>query len=98
VKVFKLIERYDPNRQRELSEEQTESHGSAADHGDPISDRARRLCGQREGTPRTGEDGPRRKLEALPVATIPQRDANDALMRLRDGKVTGRLVLKTDVN
>jgi alcohol dehydrogenase, propanol-preferring len=38
------------------------------------------------------------KLEALPVATIPQRDANDALMRLRDGKVTGRLVLKTDVN
>jgi alcohol dehydrogenase, propanol-preferring len=38
------------------------------------------------------------KLEALPVATIPQRDANDALMRLRDGRVTGRLVLKTEVN
>ncbi len=38
------------------------------------------------------------KLEALPVATVPQRDANDALMRLRDGKVTGRLVLKYDVN
>jgi alcohol dehydrogenase, propanol-preferring len=38
------------------------------------------------------------KLEAPPVATIPQRDANDALMRLRDGKVTGRLVLKTDAN
>ncbi len=38
------------------------------------------------------------KLEALPVASVPQRDANDALMRLRDGKVTGRLVLKSDVN
>jgi propanol-preferring alcohol dehydrogenase len=38
------------------------------------------------------------KLEALPVNTVPQRDANDALMALRDGKVTGRLVLKTDVN
>ena len=38
------------------------------------------------------------KLEALPVATVPQRDANDALMRLKDGKVTGRLVLKSDVN
>ena len=38
------------------------------------------------------------KLEALPVATIPQRDANEALMRLKDGKVTGRLVLKSDVN
>ena len=37
-------------------------------------------------------------LEALPVATVPQRDANDALMRLRDGKVTGRLILKSDVN
>ena len=38
------------------------------------------------------------KLEALPVATIPQRDATEALIALRDGKVTGRLVLKTDVN
>src|ERR1700712_3043477 len=35
-------------------------------------------------------------LEALPVATIPQSQANDALMRLRDGKVTGRLVLKAE--
>ena len=33
-------------------------------------------------------------LQALPVATVPQEQANDALMRLRDGKVTGRLVLK----
>ena len=33
-------------------------------------------------------------LQALPVATVPQNQANDALMRLRDGKVTGRLVLK----
>jgi propanol-preferring alcohol dehydrogenase len=35
-------------------------------------------------------------LEALPVATVPQSQANDALMRLRDGKVTGRLVLKAE--
>ena len=35
-------------------------------------------------------------LEALPVATVPQSDANAALMRLRDGKVTGRLVLKAE--
>lgn len=35
-------------------------------------------------------------LEALPVATMPQSEANDALMRLRDGKVTGRLVLKAE--
>jgi len=36
------------------------------------------------------------QLAALPVATVPQRQANDALMRLRDGKVTGRLVLKAE--
>lgn len=35
-------------------------------------------------------------LPALPVATVPQSQANDALMRLRDGKVTGRLVLKAE--
>ena len=35
-------------------------------------------------------------LEALPVATIPQNRADEALMRLRDGKVTGRLVLKAE--
>jgi alcohol dehydrogenase/propanol-preferring alcohol dehydrogenase len=32
----------------------------------------------------------------LPVATVPQSQANDALMRLRDGKVTGRLVLRAE--
>ncbi len=36
------------------------------------------------------------ELEALPVATVPQSQAHDALMRLRDGKVTGRLVLKAE--
>ena len=36
------------------------------------------------------------QLEALPVATVPQNQANDALMRLKDGKVTGRLVLKAE--
>jgi alcohol dehydrogenase/propanol-preferring alcohol dehydrogenase len=33
-------------------------------------------------------------LQALPVTTVPQSEANDALMRLRDGKVTGRIVLR----
>ena len=35
-------------------------------------------------------------LEALPVAMVPQSHANEALMRLRDGHVTGRLVLRAD--
>jgi propanol-preferring alcohol dehydrogenase len=35
-------------------------------------------------------------LSALPVATVPQSQADEALMRLRDGKVTGRLVLKAE--
>lgn len=34
------------------------------------------------------------ELKPLPVSTVPQSQANDALMRLRDGKVTGRVVLK----
>ena len=29
----------------------------------------------------------------LPIARVPQDQANEALMRLRDGKVTGRVVL-----
>ena len=36
------------------------------------------------------------RLEALPVTRMPQREANAALMRLRDGKVTGRVVLVAD--
>ncbi|HUB43393.1 MAG TPA: alcohol dehydrogenase [Acetobacteraceae bacterium] len=35
-------------------------------------------------------------LQALPTATVPQSQAYDALMRLRDGKVTGRLVLRAE--
>jgi len=35
-------------------------------------------------------------LPALPIATVPQNQAHDAMMRLRDGKVTGRLVLKAE--
>jgi alcohol dehydrogenase/propanol-preferring alcohol dehydrogenase len=35
-------------------------------------------------------------LQALPVTIVPQREANAALMRLREGHVTGRLVLKSD--
>ena len=34
------------------------------------------------------------KLEALPVTTVPMEQANAALMRLKDGKITGRVVLK----
>jgi len=36
------------------------------------------------------------ELKPLPVATVAQSQANDALMRLRDGKVTGRVVLKAE--
>jgi propanol-preferring alcohol dehydrogenase len=35
-------------------------------------------------------------LSALPVEEVPQSSADAALMRLRDGKVTGRLVLRAD--
>ena len=35
-------------------------------------------------------------LTAVPVATVPQSQAYEALMRLRDGRVTGRLVLKAE--
>uniref|UniRef100_A0A8J4M6L8 alcohol dehydrogenase n=1 Tax=Acidicaldus sp. TaxID=1872105 RepID=A0A8J4M6L8_9PROT len=35
-------------------------------------------------------------IKPLPVTEVPQRDANEALMRLRDGKVTGRLVLRAE--
>ena len=35
-------------------------------------------------------------LPALPVTTIPQSRAYEALMRLKDGKVTGRLVLRAE--
>ena len=36
------------------------------------------------------------KLAPLPVTIVPQREANAALMRLRDGKVTGRIVLRAE--
>ncbi|MEO8713511.1 MAG: alcohol dehydrogenase [Acetobacteraceae bacterium] len=35
-------------------------------------------------------------VAALPVKTVPQSDAFDALMRLRDGRVNGRLVLRAE--
>jgi alcohol dehydrogenase/propanol-preferring alcohol dehydrogenase len=35
-------------------------------------------------------------VPALPVTTVPHSQANEALMRLRDGRVTGRLVLKAE--
>ena len=36
------------------------------------------------------------KLGKLPITSVPQRDANAALMRLRSGAVTGRIVLVAD--
>jgi alcohol dehydrogenase/propanol-preferring alcohol dehydrogenase len=36
------------------------------------------------------------ELPALPVATVPQSQAFEALMRLRDGKVNGRIVLRAE--
>jgi propanol-preferring alcohol dehydrogenase len=33
------------------------------------------------------------KVPALPITTMKQEQANEALMRLRDGRVTGRVVL-----
>ncbi len=36
------------------------------------------------------------ELPGMPITIEPQRNANDALMRLRDGKVTGRIVLKAE--
>ncbi len=36
------------------------------------------------------------KIAPLPVTTMPQREATTALMRLRDGKVTGRIVLRAE--
>jgi alcohol dehydrogenase, propanol-preferring len=35
-------------------------------------------------------------LQPLPVTVVPQNQANDALMRLRSGQVTGRIVLKAE--
>jgi propanol-preferring alcohol dehydrogenase len=38
----------------------------------------------------------RGSLSPLPITIVPQSQANDALMRLRDGMVTGRVVLKSE--
>lgn len=35
------------------------------------------------------------KLSPIPVELVPQSQANEALMRLRDGKVSGRIVLRS---
>jgi alcohol dehydrogenase, propanol-preferring len=62
--------------------------------------RATTIMGNNTGTladlrdvARLARDG---KLAPIPVTCLPKRDANEALMRLRDGKVTGRLVLTAD--
>jgi alcohol dehydrogenase/propanol-preferring alcohol dehydrogenase len=36
------------------------------------------------------------RVESLPVEVVPKHDANDALMRLRDGRVAGRVVLRAE--
>jgi alcohol dehydrogenase, propanol-preferring len=60
--------------------------------------RAMTVQGSYVGTPQDLRDLVRlaqeRSLPPIPVATVPQSQANDALMRLRDGKVTGRIVLR----
>jgi alcohol dehydrogenase, propanol-preferring len=62
--------------------------------------RAMTVQGSYVGTPQDLRDLVRlaqeRSLSPIPVATVPQSQANDALMRLRDGKVTGRIVLRAE--
>ncbi len=62
--------------------------------------RALTLQGSYVGTPKDLRDlvklAQEGQLQALPVSTVPQSQANDALMRLRDGKVTGRVVLRAE--
>ena len=36
------------------------------------------------------------KVPAIPITEVPQNQADDALMRLRAGKVTGRIVLRAE--
>jgi propanol-preferring alcohol dehydrogenase len=49
--------------------------------------------GDLEDVARLARDG---KLAPIPVTCLPKREANAALMRLRDGQVTGRLVLTAE--
>ena len=62
--------------------------------------RAMTVQGSYVGTPQDLRDLVRLAQEGtlppIPVATVPQSQANDALMRLRDGKVTGRIVLRAE--
>ena len=59
--------------------------------------RATTIMGSNTGNPaelrevaRLAREG---KLAPIPITTLPRDEANNALMRLRDGQVTGRLVL-----
>jgi propanol-preferring alcohol dehydrogenase len=65
-----------------------------------MATRALTIQGSLVGTPQDLRDVVRlaldSKLAALPVEIIPQSRANEALMRLRGGGVTGRLVLRTE--
>ncbi|HEY1411224.1 MAG TPA: zinc-binding dehydrogenase, partial [Rhodopila sp.] len=49
--------------------------------------------GDLEDVARLARDG---KLAPIPITTLPKREANAALMRLRDGQVTGRPVLTAE--
>ncbi len=69
----------------------------AAADGDPGADGPGQLCRQSEGTARAGGAGAGRR----PAAVAGQHRCRSArpmtaLMRLRDGKVTGRIVLKSE--
>ncbi len=62
--------------------------------------RAATIMGSNTGNPADLRDVARLaregKLAPIPVTTLPRDQANAALMRLRDGQVTGRLVLTAD--
>ena len=62
--------------------------------------RATTIMGSNTGNPadlrevaRLAREG---KLAPIPITTLPRDEANTALMRLRDGRVTGRLVLTAE--
>ena len=73
------------------------TYRAAAADADPRADPPGQLCRQPQGTARTGRARPgRASWRRCRSTTVPQNQANEALMRLRAGRVTGRLVLKAE--
>ena len=69
-----------------------------AANGDPRAHHPGQLCRQSQGTSRKTRPASRSKATCSRCRSprCRKNQANDALMRLRDGKVTGRLVLKAE--